>query len=491
MPSRITIALGAARSFTSLVPILLFSLPALAQAPTPFTVSGCTPGALLYGFDESTSRVLAKDTASGVGWFDAATPTSFNSLLSSTINNDVSSVLWERGPAPANILFVNNNDPAISNNSRLYRKSLTPGAEVPVVQLSTTATDDWRIEAVNSTNTTFFLRLVTLASANVYRVIGTGAPTLLSTTASPAITPLRLSPNGAFLAYVSLTGQLTFQNTGSGAVTQLTLPPGEGLDSVHWVDDQFLVARMAAFVTPTLGRVVRIDRTTSTIVDLTLGGAASMGVRSLRMSGDRQWLTWTMSQIVTNGTSGTIETSAAAMRIADGTTTAFGGGYVVVHPLEVWTFFVDQPIVQQTSNPVNPLIVYAGNRTAPSSLPLSFYKANLKYDVSVVGRTSSLSTPPPNTNGPSFVATGNHDALDDGWILGLSWGRTITPGIYVDNPLILGPWLFTAVAPFNQSSPTITLPTTSTPLNGRLYMQAGWFSNGNLAVGRVTELPIF
>jgi hypothetical protein len=341
--------------------------------------------------------------------------------------------------------------------------------------------DDFVLDAVRNDNGRFFMRRTnpTLPPAVVSCTTTTPATPVLST-ALPPLGRLTLSPSGIGLAYASIDALGTRFVTVLTPVTASPIsknfpaPSNSTIEDVAWVDDRFLVCRIAPFATPLAGKIVRIDTfqatTPAALVDLT--GAAPT-VSSLAVSGDRQWLTFIMDQA-----GGTPERCAAAMHVNVVNGVSPGGAYTVLMPLSQWVF-LQAPRIQQTFNPLNPNILIAGR---PSGGTDSFHLATMLRDVSCTGRGIA---------GPSttFTIDAHHGSLDDMWVLGVTVARTPTGPVLVDlnAGVLVGPFFLTP-STLSNTSQTFTA---ATQLGQRIFFQAGWFSQGNLQLGRVTELPFF
>ncbi len=463
-----------------------------AQSPGPdaFTVTGCQPGATIFGFGDASTRLLAKNTFGDIGWFDAAgTPPTFATLEAASVAVAINNIVWERGSLPTSAWHVHNNSvftgtiPPIFGVSQLWQALVgPPGGSVGSVFLSLNPADDWTLDAIAPSNTRFFLRLAVAGGWSVHTCTTSSSPTALAPTVV-ALQPLTLSPNGNRLAFVS-------QGTGVQRVTilpglpspatplHITVPAGSSLDDLAWIDDNRLVARMHPNGSPAAGRIVRIDSQPPTpgIVDLTLPGQFC---RDLEVSGDRQWLTFVVSQTVTNSVpSSANELSAVAMRITDGTTASPGGAFIVLSPLQTWNI-LQGPHIQHSATAENPFVVFPA--IAPGATLPSFHRATMLHDVSIVGRVLGAVSTTIDVRAPALPA-------NDMWVLGVSLERTTVVGVppmHVLNPVVLGPFFN-----FPPTQP-LTVGGGGVPFNAEMFFQAGWFTQGNLAVGRVTELQIF
>lgn len=484
-----------------------------AQLPTPLSIavppSGTlSAGAQIYGFGENSQRLLARGNLDAlnnrpIGYFDAGVGSAFVELIAGLPASSVDNVVWERSTGtPMSCFFVQNN--AAGGQSVLWQALINPfngsyNGSVQLPQLSTSATETWTLDGIQTGNQVFFLRRTSGTGANVFRCGTSGSPVLMTaSSAARALSPLAVInvplPSGVTLsqlAYLTVSGtgaqQITFLTyTSSGSTSSpvsYPVTPGNTLQDLTWISNRYLVARMSSTSTPNVAKLVRIDRQSPNppnfIVDLTLPNA---DIESLRVSGDRQWLSFFTSP----GVGAANERSAAVMRVTDGTTAQPGGAYTILMPLETWNF-AQPPFVQQTSNPLNPSVVFAGQ--PPAGGAVSYYRASMVHDVSVVGRT--VAAPAGMTF--SFNVSANFVPVDEIWVLGLSFARATTPGPSNLVGEVLAPPVIVVGAPNQNASQTITLTTPVSPpfVSSSLYMQSAWLSQSALFVGRLTSLPIF
>lgn len=492
--------------------LLLGCLTSQEPGPTPFTVidgSGTTSWpTTIFGYGETSGRLLLRASSGAIGYIDTNLPTpAFETLLVSFNAANVTSAVWENGTAaPDNYYFVSRVTTSPPGQPLTIEHTFNEGflgtsgqslgvSTLAVLPLSPTET--WVVDAAGADNNTFFLRRT---SGGTPGSLNVGLATRVATAPSqpPAATFSMLASTRATGPIVTirspssvLTTRYAYPTTAPGGQPEvmvrdlvggftntIPVPAGILIESMHWITTRFLVARVTSTSFPIRSRIVRIDATgpagPTQWLDLT---PPEVNVRTLRVSGNRQWLTFQMEQTI-NGT--LPESSVGLMRASDSVATQVGGGYVVLIPGQVWTFAGAPPVVQQSNDPLNPTVVFGAR--APGSTLVSFHRATATRDISIVGRQSAQA-------GVSLTIQASDPAAGTFWMAGVAVSRSTIPGVLLDNPLLLGPF---PIAPGGQSQTLAPIPPQPAALNARLFFQAGWFDlTGAIAAGRVTELPIF
>lgn len=521
-PSR-PIALG-----TLLLALTGHASSLLAQGPTPFQITTNDAGMTVFGYADENERIVAKAANGDLIWFDAGTTGApglmFPGPTTPSFTAGIFNAVWRRGPGLQSEAFVARNYingvhvpvPGVYRTFTTAQGFLPASSNLPTQiaqdQLSTNINDRWTLDAVHSANNIFYLREEEpgFSTWTVHRKEPGQYPTIQNArrlTSTLANGPLRLSPNDSFVAFQA-GNTIAFCSAANPpasppAATFFALPAGKVLSQADWIDDQRLVAVMSTVVGAP-GQLVLLDRlqagNSSQIRALTLTntfGVPTPQCNAPRLSGNRRWLTFGISQNV----GGTSEVCAAVMNLRDANTGTApapalpGGGFVSLMPLESWSVLDSLRVQQRNVNGGESARVMFRGR-APGAATPSLYTTGLEHDFTIAGRVTAAG------GTLNFRSVAGQSDIFVGMVA--SFFRQSTPqalGQLIGTPpippaTISGDTIAiftTACTPGAAFTQQVGVTPTTATLGFPLYYQAAWLNgvSGAITTGRVTELPLF